>query len=95
MMLSPGALIDDGQLDVLTASGFTRAGIIRELPRIHSGGHVANPKVRIHQGKKARIETFTPEDAMLIEVDGNLRGKTPVEFCVLPGALGIIAGPSL
>jgi len=95
MMLSPGARVDDGQLDVVTASGLTRAGIVRELRRIHTGGHVANPKVCIHQGKKARIETFTPEDAMLIEVDGNLRGKTPAEFCVMPGALRFIAGSGL
>lgn len=94
MMLSPAARIDDGQLDVVTASGFSRAGIIRELRRIHTGGHVANPRVQIHQGKKARIETFAPEDAMLIEADGNLRGKTPVEFRLMPGALRFVVGPA-
>ena len=93
MMLAPAARIDDGQLDVVTASGLTRLGIIRELTRIHSGAHVANPKIRIHQGQKTQIETLTPEDAMLIEVDGNLRGKTPACFRVMPAALRFIAGP--
>ena len=51
MMLSPPAQIDDGKLDVVTASGFTRAAVMRELSRIHRGGHVANTKVRIGQGK--------------------------------------------
>jgi diacylglycerol kinase (ATP) len=92
MMLSPTAQVDDGQLDVVTASGFSRAAVIRELPRIHTGGHVKNPKVRITQGQNVRIETFSREDGMLIEADGNVRGKTPVEFRIMPGALRIVAG---
>ncbi|HKO43213.1 MAG TPA: diacylglycerol kinase family protein [Pyrinomonadaceae bacterium] len=90
MMLSPAARFDDGKLDAVTASGLNRAAVLRELGRIHKGGHVANPKVKIGQGTKARIETFAPEDAMPIEVDGNVRGVTPVEFCVLPKALRFV-----
>jgi YegS/Rv2252/BmrU family lipid kinase len=87
MMLSPQAKIDDGKLDVVTASGLSRANIVRELARIHKGGHVRNPKVRITQGEGVSIETFSPEDAMPIEADGNVRGVTPVEFRVMPQAL--------
>jgi len=90
MMLSPQAQFDDGKLDVITASGLNRVAVLRELGRIHKGGHVSNPKVRIAQGEKARIETFAPEDAMPIEVDGNVRGFTPVEFRVLPDALRFV-----
>ena len=90
MMLSPQARIDDGKLDVVTASGLNRVQVMRELPRIHLGGHVANPKVRIFQGSRVRIETFSPDDAMLIEADGNVRGKTPVEFCIMPGGLKFV-----
>lgn len=90
MMLSPQARIDDGKLDVVSASGLTRAQVMRELARIHKGGHVVNPKVRIVQGTRVRIETFKPEDAMPIEADGNVRGFTPVEFRVLPGVLRFV-----
>ena len=92
MMLSPQAQIDDGKLDVVTASGLSRANIVRELARIHEGGHVRNPKVRIVQGEGVSIETFSREDAMLIEVDGNVRGVTPVEFRVMPRALKFVVG---
>ena len=51
-----------------------------------------NPKVRIVQGEGVSIETFSKEDAMLIEVDGNVRGLTPVEFRVLPRALKFVVG---
>lgn len=90
MMLSPHAQIDDGKLDVITASGFTRAAVMRELPRIHRGGHVANSKVRIRQGKIAKVETFKREDALLIEADGNVRGRTPAEFRIMPRALRFV-----
>jgi len=90
MMLSPAARFDDAKLDAVTASGLNRVAVLRELGRIHKGGHIANPKVKIAQGTKARIETFAPEDAMPIEVDGNVRGVTPVEFRVLRKALRFI-----
>ena len=90
MMLSPQAQIDDGKLDVVTASGLSRANVVRELARIHKGGHVLNPKVRITQGEGVSIETFTAADAMLIEADGNVRGVTPVEFRVMPRALRFV-----
>jgi len=90
MMLSPEARFDDGRLDVVTASGLHRLAVVRELGRIHKGGHIANPKVKIMQGNKVRIETFSPDDAMPIEVDGNVRGFTPVEFRVLPAALRFV-----
>lgn len=92
MMLSPEAKIDDGKLDVVTASGLSRANVVRELARIHKGGHVANPKVRIAQGEGVSIETFSATDAMPIEADGNVRGLTPVEFRVMPTALCFVVG---
>jgi diacylglycerol kinase family enzyme len=92
MILSPQAKIDDGKLDVVTAAGLSRVQVMRELARIHKGGHIANPKVRITQGVGVSVETFSPEDAMPIEADGNVRGVTPVEFRVMPQALRFVVG---
>ena len=86
-MLSPEARIDDGLLDVVTASGLSRANVVTELSRVHTGGHVNNPKVTLTQGKIVRIETFMIQDAMPIEADGNVRGTTPAQFQIMPGAL--------
>jgi diacylglycerol kinase (ATP) len=90
MMLSPLAQFDDGKLDVVTASGMNRAQVIRELARIHHGGHLANPKVRAMQGARVRVETGTAEDAMPVEADGNPRGVTPVDLRVMPAALRFV-----
>ena len=90
MMLSPDARIDDGKLDVITASGLSRANVVTELSRIHTGGHVNNPKVGITQGEIVRIETLLLQDGMPLEADGNVRGVTPVQFQVLPDALRFV-----
>ena len=87
MMFSNAARIDDGLLDVVTASGLNRKNVVTELSRIHTGGHLNNPKVSLTQGARVRIETLLLQDAMLLEADGNVRGVTPVEFQVMPGAL--------
>ena len=87
MMLTPDARIDDGKLDVITASGLSRANVVTELSRVHTGGHVNNPKVTITHGTIVRIETLLLQDAMPLEADGNVRGVTPVQFQVLPSAL--------
>jgi diacylglycerol kinase (ATP) len=87
MMFSTAARIDDGKLDVVTASGLNRKAVVTELSRIHTGGHLNNPKVSLTQGARVRIETLLLQDAMLLEADGNVRGVTPVEFQVMPGAL--------
>lgn len=87
MMLSTAARLDDGKLDVVTASGLNRKNVVTELSRIHTGGHLNNPKVSLTQGARARIETLMLQDAMLLEADGNVRGVTPVDFQVMPGAL--------
>ena len=90
MMLSPDARLDDGKLDVITASGLSRANVVTELSRVHTGGHVNNPKVTITQGTIVRIETLLLQDAMPLEADGNVRGVTPVQLQVMPGALRFI-----
>jgi diacylglycerol kinase (ATP) len=89
MMFAPGARLDDGLMDVVMASGgLTRAMILSELPRIRRGAHLSNPKVRIMQATRVHINTT--EDSLLIEADGNVRGRTPVTFQIIPGALRVI-----
>ena len=90
MMFSPDARIDDGLLDVVTASRLTRTSLVREMTRIHSGGHVNNPRVQITRGARVRIEHLSPADALAVEADGDVRGHTPLEFRVLAGALRVV-----
>lgn len=90
MMFAPEARNDDGCLEVVTACNLARSAIVREITRIHHGGHLANPRVRLVRGTRARVETLTSTDALPLEADGNLRGHTPAEISVIPRALRVV-----
>jgi diacylglycerol kinase (ATP) len=90
MMFAPDARVDDGMMNVLLAQDLSRAAILRELPRIRRGGHLANPRVRAIKTTRVLIETLAPQDALPVEADGNVRGHTPAEFRVIPSALKVV-----
>ncbi|HEV7844545.1 MAG TPA: hypothetical protein VGO69_12705, partial [Pyrinomonadaceae bacterium] len=90
MMFAPDARTDDGLIDLMLSCKLTRRTIIRELPRIHSGGHIKNPNVHLFKAKRVRLEPLTAEDALPVEADGNPRGHTPAEFQIIPDALRIV-----
>jgi diacylglycerol kinase (ATP) len=90
MNFSPSARIDDGLLDVLSVCGIARLELVRELARVHRGGHLANPKVTLARGTRVRIEAMEEDGALALEADGDVRGNTPVELRVLPAALRVV-----
>jgi diacylglycerol kinase family enzyme len=53
MNLSPEASLTDGLLDVLAVADISRPALLRELSRIHTGGHVNNPRrTRPHRNRQ-------------------------------------------
>lgn len=90
MMFAPEASTNDGLIDLMLSSNLTRRTIVRELPRIHRGGHVRNPNVRLFKARHVRLEPIGDEDALPVEADGNPRGHTPAEFRIMPEALRIV-----
>ncbi len=90
MNFSPEADISDGLLDALTVCDISRRELVRELARVYRGGHLANPKVRLARGTRARVETLGGDPPLGVEADGDPRGHTPCEFRVAPSALRVV-----
>jgi diacylglycerol kinase (ATP) len=90
MMFAPDARMDDGLIDLVLTHDLTRPTILKELPRIRRGEHLSNPKVRVVHARSVRVETDKTRDALLVEADGNVRGHTPAQFQIMPGALRIV-----
>jgi len=84
MMLAPHAELDDGLLDVILTDHATRLDVIKELPRIQRGGHLKNPKVT---ETRAREVSITSDEALAVDIDGELAGFTPADVTVLPSAV--------
>src|SRR5437763_82311 len=93
MNFAPGASAADGLLDVVTVCRLSRAGLVRELARVRTGGHLANPKVKLTRGARVRVESTDESDSLAVEADGDVRARTPAEFRVMPAALRVGAAP--
>jgi YegS/Rv2252/BmrU family lipid kinase len=90
MNLSPQASLTDGLLDVLAVCDISRPALLRELSRVHTGGHLGNPHVKLTRATHVRIETLDPAEPLGVEADGDVRGHTPAEFRVMPAALNVV-----
>jgi YegS/Rv2252/BmrU family lipid kinase len=88
MMLAPNAELNDGLLDVVLTDCAGRIDVLKGLPRIYSGNHPKNPKVKQARARTVLIETAEP---LPLELDGELVGHTPALLTILPSAVKFAA----
>lgn len=87
MHISPGALVDDGLLDVLVISPLTRRQLLRAFPLIFDGRHISHPLIRIVKGRRIALASDRP---LPLLIDGDIIGTTPLEVDVVPAALRVV-----
>jgi len=85
-LIAPGAVIDDGLLDVTLLRRLPRHRLLRLFPTIYNGGHVEYAEVTVH--KASQITIHSPVN-MLMAPDGEFRGRTPVRITCLHQDLSI------
>lgn len=85
--LFPAARLDDGKLDVCVFENRGAWSVLRYGWAVWRGTHTKLQGVRYFQ-----TEVFTPEvsQALPFQLDGELVGRTPVKFSVIPRALRVI-----
>ena len=87
MKVTPNALLDDGEFDVLVVQPLSRLAFLRIFPRVFEGTHITDPRVTIYRGKGIRVEA----DGVAAYADGERVGPLPVDIEVVPGALRVLA----
>ena len=50
MRVTPGAVLDDGLLDVLVLHEISTAEFLRVFPKVFKGTHVGHPQVQVYRG---------------------------------------------
>jgi diacylglycerol kinase (ATP) len=75
-LMAPGAIIDDGLLDVTIANKLNRRRLLKCFPKIFTGEHVLMPEIETFQAKSIKILS---KKAKTLSPDGELFGTTPVE----------------
>ena len=88
MMLAPHAELGDGKVDVLVVRHASRREMLKLFTKVFDGSHLALKFVEYHQVRSFAIESPT-NDAL--DLDGEMKGHTPMSAEVLPAALSILA----
>ncbi len=85
MRLAPGALPDDGELNVSIIPSRSKFNMMtKTLPKVASGAHVNEPDVLYFPAKKIEVDSDPP---VILDIDGDIFGMTPATFIVCPEAV--------
>ena len=97
MHIAPSAAVDDGVLDVVVITAKSRLQLIRKMPKVYDGSHVALDGVHVLRGTRVEIQgdARTP---IPVGGDGEPIGvlpsldAAPAIVTLLPGALRLLVG---
>lgn len=81
MKIAPSADPADGLLDLVILRDLGRAELLRWLPAVYRGGHLANPRVSTRRVVRVSVAASSP---LPTHVDGEAAADTPVTFRVCP-----------
>ena len=88
MKIAPEAVINDGFFDVVNIGDIKTAKIILNAYKLYGGSHLSLPEVKSTLARKIEVSPVNSEE-IHIEVDGELPGKLPATFEILPKALKV------
>jgi YegS/Rv2252/BmrU family lipid kinase len=91
MYAAPGALLDDGLLDVITMAHVSRWRFLSSvLPKVFKGTHAELDAVRVFRAAEVEISADRP---FTMYADGDPIGELPVRVRAVSGAVNIIVPP--
>ena len=86
MFTAPNADISDGLFDVLIVDDISKPDLLWSLPRLYRGTHLTHPRVTMKRAREVEVRSEKP---MHLQADGELLGRVPARFRILPSALTI------
>ena len=91
MRVAPDAKTNDGVFDVVVMEAAPRGKSLANMKLIYSGEHVQQPHVTVLRGTHvvAAPVAETGGRPVWIETDGEVAGRLPAAFDILPGALNL------
>jgi YegS/Rv2252/BmrU family lipid kinase len=92
MIVAPDAKLDDGLFHLTIWSGYKLADFVLRSGSMYDGSHVNLKGTRTTSARSVRLEPGTGATAPIaVEADGELIGRLPATFTVLPGALRLVS----
>jgi len=87
MMMAPEAKLSDGFLDIINIGDIKTAKIILNVYSLYRGTHLSLPEVKDTLAKRVEARPVNENEDIRIEVDGELLGRLPAIYEVVPHAL--------
>ena len=84
MKIAPGAVVDDGWLDICLVESVPKLTLLYELTQVFSGKHVNHPAVTMVRARTISVDADPPQPLL---IDGEVCGTTPAKITLLPGVL--------
>lgn len=85
MKIAPRAHPSDGLFDVLVQKG-TKRDYIAGITKVYKGEHIPSPAIKQYLVKRVEVVTDEP---LQVEADGEILGKTPAVFEIVPNAINL------
>jgi diacylglycerol kinase family enzyme len=89
MMIAPEAKLSDGFLDVINIGDINTAKIILNAYTLYRGTHLDLHEVKDTLAKRIAARPMNADQEVHIEIDGELAGKLPATYEIVPSALKI------
>jgi diacylglycerol kinase (ATP) len=90
MMITPGAELDDGQLDVCVVGPVSRFEFLRSFPRVFRGTHASHASVDMYRGKVVELASLDASVPLELYGAGERIGPLPARMEAVPGALQVV-----
>ena len=89
MKIAPEAKINDGYFDVVSIGDLGPFSIVTNAPRLYAGAHLGMDKVDHVLAKRVQVRPAEKQDEIFLELDGELPGRLPATFQIVPAALSV------
>lgn len=89
MKIAPEAKINDGFFDVVNIGDIKTARILLNAYKLYNGTHLDLSEVKSSLAEKIEVSAAERNQLIQIEIDGELPGRLPATFEIVPNALRI------
>ena len=89
MKIAPDAKLNDGKFDVVSIGDLGALKIFTNAPRLYFGAHLGMQQVGHLRAAKVMARPAVKSELISIEIDGELPGRLPATFQIVPNALRV------
>jgi len=89
MKIAPDAKLTDGKFDVVSVGDLSALKLFTSAPRVYLGSHLSMPEVSHALARKVIVRPADRSKEVALEIDGELPGRLPATFQIIPEALRV------